>query len=348
MRSAVMRNGAVIVRDDVDEPVPGFGQVLVQVKACGICGSDLHFIKHGATMMGLVSELEGLPPIGMGPPDLSRDVFMGHEFSATVLEVGPDTVGPTLGTLVTSMSVMLGADGVRDLSYSNDLPGGYSDRMLLSAPMLLEVPNGLDARRAALTEPMAVGLHAVNRSGIDTNDGALILGCGPIGLAVIAALSVKRIEPIVAADFSTTRRQLASTMGAHVTVDPATTPAFEAWAGAGRGRPLVVFEAIGAPGVLDDILRVAPMQARVVVVGVCMQRDALTPFFGIAKEISMQFVLAYDPGEFASSLRAIAEGQIDVTPLMTGDVDIAGVPGAFDALADPKEQCKILVVPEGG
>ena len=111
---------------------------------------------------------------------------------------------------------------------------------------------------------------------------------------------------------------------------------------------MVVFEAIGAPGVLDDILRVAPMQARVVVVGVCMQRDALTPFFGIAKEISMQFVLAYDPGEFASSLRAIAEGQIDVTPLMTGDVDIAGVPGAFDALADPKEQCKILVVPEGG
>jgi threonine dehydrogenase-like Zn-dependent dehydrogenase len=347
MRSAVMRDGAVVIRDDVDEPVPGFGQALVQVKACGICGSDLHFVKHGATMLGLVADLEGLPQIGAGPPDLSRDVFMGHEFSAVVLEIGPDTIGPAPGTLVTSVPVMLGADGVRDLSYSNDLPGGYSDRMLLSAPMLLEVPNGLDARRAALTEPMAVGLHAVNRSGIDLQHGALVLGCGPIGLAVIAALSLKGIEPIVATDFSATRRRLAETMGAHVAVDPATTPAFEAWAGAGRGRPLVVFEAIGVPGILDDILRLAPMHTRVVVVGVCMQTDAVTPFFGIAKELSIQFVLAYDPGEFATSLRSIAEGQIDVTPLVTGDVGIADIPGAFDALANPEQHCKILVVPEG-
>jgi threonine dehydrogenase-like Zn-dependent dehydrogenase len=346
MRSAVMRDGAVVVRADVAEPVPGFGQALVEVKACGICGSDLHFVKHGAAMMRLASEMEGLPGVGLGPPDLSRDVFMGHEFSAEVLEMGPDTAGPAPGTLVTSMPLMLYPSGIRDLSYSNDLPGGYSERMLLSAPMLLEVPNGLDARRAALTEPMAVGLHAVNKSGVAEGQGALVLGCGPIGLAVIAALSLKGVEPIVAADYSPARRLLASGMGAHAVADPAAQPAFEAWASEGRERPVVVFEAVGVPGVLDDIMRRAPLHARVVVVGVCMQKDAVNPFFGIAKELNIQFVLAYNPEEFAASLGSIADGEIDVTPMITGDVAISGISGAFAALADPEEHCKILVLPE--
>jgi threonine dehydrogenase-like Zn-dependent dehydrogenase len=292
--------------------------------------------------------MEGLPEIGLGPPDLSRDVFMGHEFSAEVLEVGADTLGPAPGTLVTSMPLMLYTDGIRDLSYSNDLPGGYSERMLLSAPMLLEVPNGLDARRAALTEPMAVGLHAVNKSGIEAGQGALVLGSGPIGLAVIAALSLRGVEPIVAADYSPARRLVAARMGAHAVADPAAEPAFEAWAREGRDRGLVVFEAVGVPGVLDDIMRRAPRLSRVVVVGVCMQRDAVNPFYGIAKELNIQFVLAYTPDEFAAGLNAIAEGQIDVAPMITGDVGISGIAAAFDALGDPEKHCKILVVPEAG
>jgi threonine dehydrogenase-like Zn-dependent dehydrogenase len=348
MRSAVMRNGAMLVRDDVGEPVPSFGQALVEVRACGICGSDLHFVKHGEAMMGLAAQMEGLPEVGLGPPDLGRDVFMGHEFSAAVLEIGPDTLGPAPGTLVTSMPLMLYADGIRDLSYNNDLPGGYSERMLLSAPMLLEVPNGLDARRAALTEPMAVGLHAVNKSGIGAGQGALVLGCGPIGLAVIAALSLQGVEPIVASDYSPARRLLASRMGAHAVADPAAEPAFDAWVREGRNRELVVFEAVGIPGVLDDIMRRAPRHARVVVVGVCMQKDAVNPFYGIAKELNIQFVLAYTPEEFAASLNTIAEGRIDVAPMITGDVGIEGIAGAFDALGDPEKHCKILVVPEAG
>ncbi len=84
-----------------------------------------------------------------------------------------------------------------------------------------------------------------------------------------------------------------------------------------------------------------------VVVGVCMQKDAVNPFYGIAKELNIQFVLAYNPDEFASSLRSIADGQIDVTPMITGGVAIGGIPGAFAALSDPEEHCKILVIPEG-
>ena len=345
MRAAVLRGGEMVIRDDVPEPEPGFGQVLVQVKACGICGSDLHFAKHGGTMMALGAEMNGMPDMGRTPPDLSRDIFMGHEFSAEVLEAGHDTVAPKAGTLVTSIPVMLTMTGMQDLAYSDQLPAGYGERMLLSAPMLQEVPNGLDARRAALTEPMAVGFHAVNRSNIKPGEGALVLGCGPVGLAVIASLKLRNIEPIVASDFSPARRALAAEMGAHQTVDPADEPAFEAWSRTGGGRPLVVFEAIGVPGIINGALRDAPPQTRIVIVGVCMQQDTITPFFGIAKEVNLQFVLGYDPMEFAETLRLIAEGDIDVAPLITGEVPLDGVPGAFEELGNPDRHCKILVVP---
>jgi threonine dehydrogenase-like Zn-dependent dehydrogenase len=279
------------------------------------------------------------------PVDLDRDVYMGHEFAAEVLETGPDTVAPAPGTLVTSIPVLLGMDGIRPIVYSNDVPGGYGERMLLSAPMLLEVPNGLDAGRAALTEPMAVGLHAVNKSAIRPGDGALVLGCGPVGLAVIAALKLRDVEPIVATDLSPARRALAATMGAHEVVDPTVEPAFDAWRRVGGAKPLVTFEAIGVPGIIDDALRAAPPQTRIVVVGVCMERDAITPFFGIGKELSIQFVLAYDPMEFSSTLTAIAEGEIDVSPMITAEVSLDEVPQAFADLANPDAHCKILVVP---
>ncbi len=345
MRAVVLRGGDIVVRDDVPDPEPGFGQALVAVRACGICGSDLHFAKHGGTMLELAGEMQGLPDIGRQPPDLGRDIFMGHEFAAEVLEIGPDTFGPPPGTIVTSIPVMLTMSGVQDLVYSNDLPAGYSERMLLSVPMMVEVPNGLDPRHAALTEPMAVGLHAVNRSKIAAGEGALVLGCGPVGIAVITALKLRGIEPIVAADFSPVRRALALTMGAHEAVDPAAEPSFDAWARVGRSRPLVAFEAIGVPGIIDGVFRDAPAQTRVVVVGVCMGRDTITPFWGIGKELSVQFVLGYDPMEFSGALRSIAEGEIYVAPVITGQVGLDGVPGAFEELGNPERHCKILVVP---
>jgi threonine dehydrogenase-like Zn-dependent dehydrogenase len=346
MRAAVLRDGRIEVRDDIPEPVPGPGQVLVEVKACGICGSDLHFATHGPTMLSLGQQMRGRPDTGGEPLDLGRDVFLGHEFSAEVLEAGPGTAAPPAGTIVTSMPVLLTpAGGAEPIVYSNSVASGYGQRMLLSAPLLLEVPNGLDPRHAALTEPMAVGLHAVNRSGTTDGDGALVLGCGPVGLAVIAALRQRGIGPIVASDLSPARRSLAATMGATEVVDPVTEPAFDAWERVGGSRPVVVFEAIGVPGILDDALRQAPVRARIVVVGVCMEPDAITPYFGIGKELSIHFVLGYEPDEFAASLRALAEGEIDVAPMITGEVGLDGVADAFEQLAHPDRHCKILVVP---
>jgi threonine dehydrogenase-like Zn-dependent dehydrogenase len=297
-------------------------------------------------MLALGEEMGGGADAALGrtPPDLNRDVFMGHEFAAEILEFGPDTVGPPPGTIVTSIPVMLTASGVRDLVYSNDLPAGYSERMLLSAPLLVPVPQGLDPRLAALTEPMAVGLHAVNRAEMRAGEGALVLGCGPVGLAVIAALAMAGVEPIVATDFSPTRRSLATVMGAHEAVDPREEPAFEAWQRLGRGSP-VVFDAVGVPGMINDAMRDAPARSRLVIVGVCMEPDRITPFWGIAKELAVQFVLGYDPAEFAGTLSAIAEGRLDVAPLITAEVPLDGVPDAFAALDSPDSQAKILVVP---
>jgi threonine dehydrogenase-like Zn-dependent dehydrogenase len=337
----------MFVRDDVDDPAPGPGEVLVEVAACGICGSDLHFVRYGADMLAKGERMEGTVDVGNPRPDLAHDVFMGHEFSARVLDVGPATDAPAPGAIVTSVPIMVTASGIHDLAYSNLHPCGYSERMLLSALMTIEVPNGLAATHAALTEPMAVGLHAVNRSGLEAGDGAVVVGCGPVGLAVVAALQLQGIAPIVAADFSPARRALAATMGAHEVVDPATETAFSAWNRVGGGRAMAVFEAVGVPGMIDELLRVAPAQCRIVVVGVCMQPDSITPFYGIGKELNLQFVLGYTPEEFAASLEAIAAGAIDVAPMITGRVGIADVPGAFELLANPEQHCKILVVPDG-
>lgn len=157
---------------------------------CRICGSDQHFARHGDEMLAATAQMGGMPGTG-GSVDLGADVFMGHEFGAEILEAGPDTEAPPPGTLVTSVPVLLSQPGMEMIVYSNSTLGGYAERMVLSAPLLLPLPNGLDVRPAALTEPMAVGLHAVNKSGI-----------------------TRGTETIVASDFSPKRRELATAVGA--------------------------------------------------------------------------------------------------------------------------------------
>lgn len=338
MRAAVLRDGRMIYRDDVPEPTPGPGQVLVEVTACGICGSDLHFATHGDEMQSAAMSMSG-GPSSFASVDRNADIFMGHEFSAKVLQAGPGTETFPTGTPVTSIPVLLSGTGVEAITYSNNTVGGYAERMLLSAPLLLPIPNGLDPRHAALTEPMAVGLHAVNEAGIAPGDTALVLGCGPIGMAIIAALRALGVHDIVASDYSLARRNLAETMGAQLCVDPAQQSPFDV------AKPKVIFEAIGVPGIIDDVMRRAPAHSRLIVAGVCMQPDTIHPSYGIAKEMSIHFVFGYRTEEFAASLHAIAEGRIDVAPLITGEVGLDGVDGAFNDLGDPDRHCKIVVIP---
>jgi threonine dehydrogenase-like Zn-dependent dehydrogenase len=303
MRAAVMREGRLVV-DDVLDPVPGPGEILVRTIACGICGSDLHALQRPDAL------------------ELSGDIVMGHEFCAETED----------GRRVVSMPIAFGPDGPEAVGYSNRYPGGYGELMVLNEALLLET--ALDPRMAALTEPMAVGLHAVNRSRIERGERAMVFGCGPIGLAVIAFLARKGIEPIVAADLSPRRREMALAMGAH-----------EIGALNPDGYPCVIFEAVGVPGMLDTIIRDAPRRSRVCVAGVCMDPDTIHPMTAIRKELEMQFVLGYEPDEFADTLRALTEGEVNVDGIVTGIVGIDGIPDAFEALARPDEAVKILVEP---
>ncbi len=345
MRAVVMRDRQLTV-DEVDDPVPAPGQILTRVLACGICGSDLHALAHGDQMVEM-SRLAADPDMPIGPEimDLGRDVVMGHEFCCEVVEVGENVGNSKVGDTVVSIPILFGPAGISPLGYSNLAPGGYGELMLLSDVLSMKVPNGLDAHLAALTEPMAVGLHAVRRSRVGTGVSAVVLGCGPVGLAVIAALRLEGIEHIVAADFSPRRRELASTMGATEVVDPRVEPAMAAWRRVDGKRKVVTFECVGVPDMLDACIVDAPRNSQIVVVGVCMEPDTVRPMVAVTKELNLQFVLGYDPAEFGETLHRIAEGQLDVSPMVTGTVDLDGVPGAFSALADPEAHAKILVVP---
>ena len=340
MKAAVMRDKRLIVAD-VPVPQPGPGEVLVKTLACGICGSDLHALKHADLFAGAYRRPDGTPLM-----DLRRDIVMGHEFCAEIVDHGPGTDRRLkTGTRVCSVPVLLRGGARLTIGYSNDHPGGYAEYMRLTEALLLPVPNGLATEPAALTEPMAVGLHAVNKARLAPEDAPLVIGCGPVGLAVIAALRLRGVAPIVAADFALRRRELATLLGADVVVDPAATEPIARWRAAAGARPLLVFECVGVPGVIAQIMEAVPRDTRIVVVGVCMEPDTIHPLRAISKELSVQFVLGYTPEEFAATLRHIAEGAIPTAPLVTGTVGVDGVARAFEDLASPEHHAKILVKP---
>jgi 2-desacetyl-2-hydroxyethyl bacteriochlorophyllide A dehydrogenase len=346
VRAAVAHSGQIVV-EDVDEPVPGEGQVLVSSLACGICGSDLHM----------------LDVLGTLGPDAPPLVF-GHEFCAEILDHGPGTDrrnAPAPGTRVCAVPYATGPAGPELIGYSARFPGGFAERLVVDAERLLPVPDGLATEHAALTEPLAVGVHAVATARLVPGAPALVVGCGPIGLAVIAALKARGHGPIVAADFSPARRARAERLGADVVVDPADHSPYERWTQLGAAplpsSPLleasvgprppapVVFECVGVPGILQQVIDGAPLHAHVVVVGVCTQPDSIQPAVAITKELSLDFVFAYRPAEVAESLRLLATGAVDPAALVTGSVGLDEIDAAFTRLRHPDDDVKVLVTP---
>ncbi len=358
MRAAIFRKGKIVV-DTLTEPKPGAGQVLVKPLACGICGTDLHARQHAPKMV----EMSQFVPWRKAM-DLSRDVVFGHEYCAEILEFGPGCKGTfRKGQRVVSVPRLIVDGRIEGIGYSNDNIGAYAERMLLSEQLLLTVPDHVSNELASLTEPLSIGIHAVNKARLEGGEVPLVIGCGPIGLAVIAALKGRGIGPIVASDYSPKRRELAARLGADVVVDPATTSPFTTWeqhatlspeeiAGlpativpAAPLKPSVIFECVGVPGVIQHIFEQAPQNARVVIVGVCMESDQQKPMFAIFKELSVQYVVGCTPDEFAQSLELIASGKVDAGAMITGTVGLDEVADAFEELASPNRHTKIVVQP---
>src|SRR5580693_6021818 len=160
MRAAVTRDGRLVV-GEVSEPVPSSGHVVVRSLSAGICGSDLHALadfRHFTDLMGSV----GVPTL-----DPAADCVFGHEFCAEIVEHGPDTAGTLpVGTRVCSVPIIIGSTGVEQIGYSNKFPGALGEHMALQELLCLPVPDALSTDLAALTEPLAVGEHAVGLAGL--------------------------------------------------------------------------------------------------------------------------------------------------------------------------------------
>jgi threonine dehydrogenase-like Zn-dependent dehydrogenase len=365
------------------EPMPGEGQVRLQVLRCGICGSDLH-ARHGADQWADLASKVGYDRFAR----TDQPIVFGHEFSGRVAEHGPKcrrTV-PT-GSPVVALPLLRSGSAIDTIGLSVHAPGAYAEEVLVQEAMMLAVPNGLDPAVAALTEPLAVAWHAVRRGEIGKRDVGIVVGCGPIGLAVILMLKARGVRTVVASDYAAGRRALARACGADIVIDAAGGSPLNAVAdrsghllglpaaldlvldtreklerlpvgwwhlwrlgealGAGPKRP-VIFECVGVPGVIESILDGAPLLSRVVVVGVCVGEDRFTPAMAINKEIDLRFVLGYSPLEFRDTLHMLGEGKVDPCPLITGNVGLDGVAAAFEALGHPDGHAKILVDPASG
>jgi threonine dehydrogenase-like Zn-dependent dehydrogenase len=357
MQAAVTRSGQLVV-GDVPDPQPSSGHVVARSLAAGICGSDLHALADYEHFTGLMVSV-GAPPL-----DPAADCVFGHEFCAEIVEHGPDTAKTLpVGTRVCSVPILVGPTGVEQIGYSNNYPGALAEHLVLQEMLLLPVPDSLPTELAALTEPLAVGEHAVELADLAPGQPCLVVGCGPVGLAVIAALKGRGHGPVLAADFSPTRRRLAEALGADEVIDPAVESPHDRWAAFGVFRTVmeragaamlgaevtdpVVFEAVGVPGMLQSLIAESPPHSRIVVVGVCMHSDSIEPFMAVAKEMELRFSFGYTPAEFAATLARLgsAEGVRGASQLVTASVGLEGAPGAFETLRSPGEHGKILVRP---
>ena len=338
MHAVTMERG-VLKKIELPDPTPGPGEVIAKSIACGICGSDLHAARHTEDFVATSRETGGAFKLTTFEP-----VVLGHEFCAEIVDYGPNTERSLpIGSLVCSVPALL-RDTTQAIGYSADFPGGFSEYMLLSEAMLSPVPSGTDAELAAMTEPMAVGYHAVNKARLSGKEAILVIGCGPVGLAIITALKQVGAGPIIASDYAAGRRMLAEKIGAHVVIDPAEISPYK-HKDLKANDDVVIFECVGVPGMIDSIFLGAPRNARIIVVGVCLQQDYNRPLVAINKELSLQFVLGYSLEEFVESLHHIVNGKFDVAPLITDRTSLDGVADAFEALATPNEQAKVLVRP---
>ncbi|HVC69323.1 MAG TPA: alcohol dehydrogenase catalytic domain-containing protein [Acidimicrobiales bacterium] len=320
---------------EVDDPVPSPGHVVVRVQACGICGSDLHIAK------------------AYGTPG----TIMGHEIAGVIEDVGADVDDRWVpGTAVTARPFSSCGkcrycragrpDHCRQFHLLGATrPGGFAERALLSADELYALPASLIGAEQALVEPLAVARHVLRRLGFGAGERLAVLGAGPIGLAVTAWARALKAGGVVVSDPVATRRDLARALGADAAVDPTTDDIAATCRGVLGGAPPVVVECSGKPGLIDQAMTLAAVEARIGVVGACMSFDTVFPFTALSKELDLRFAVYYDRQDFVDTLRALDDGSLVVEGLVTDIIDLDALPDAFANLLTAAETGKVVVVP---
>ena len=344
MKAAVFKDpDQLMAIEAVDNPKPGPGQLLLKVNACGVCGSDLH--------AAAVREAAG----GMRP--LPSNVILGHEFAGEIVEIGAGVEGWSVGQRVTSLPgqgcgaclACLSGQGHRCVQKNSaelgSSQGAYAEQVVVGAFETMSLPDTVDDGQGALVEPMAVGLHAVKAAYLQTGDSVLVVGAGPIGLAVAMWSKFFGAAHVAISDLSDARLSVAQRLGIDHTINAKSDPVVAAYKSKAGGRPAVVFDCVGVPGSQQLCMDYAPMLGRIVVVGVCMHDDTIQPTKAITKELSVRYVYCYERADFQFTIDMMAAGRINPSAMISARVGFDEFPDLFAEMMRPTDHCKVLLKP---
>lgn len=336
MRAAVFTGvGQPLSVQETMRPTAGPGQMLLGVRRCGVCGTDLHLTEPGSRV----------------PPG----VVLGHEFCGEVMALGPGVEADwKLGDRVVSMpfigcgqcaACLLGRPVQCRQMQSHAggrISGGFGEVTPIAAAGTVRLPDAVSWDDAALIEPLAVGLHGVRRAGLDSGANVLVVGAGPVALAVIICAKALGARRVIVTARSARGAEMALALGADdfLEQDADVKGAFRRATG---GPPDAVFECVGAPGLLQQCVSYAPFGGKVVVLGGCMKPDTFTPAAAMNKELDVIFSLAYELRDFQVAVDFVARRLVDASAMITDRVGLDDFPEAFEALRQRTHQCKVLL-----
>jgi len=341
MKAAYLQNHKIHV-GELPDPVPLQGQALVRTHSCGLCASDAHFLHLGQKVVDVSKKFNG-PYSNL---DLSQVIVPGHEYVGEIIDYGPGSSRPIkIGARVTSLPVVRVGGKHSVVGQSHDCPGGFGELMLLDENVMMEIPGGLPDDMAAMTEPLAVGLEHARSGEPVKGDIPLVIGCGAIGLGVIAGLKLLGIGPIVAADFDPKRRDIALKMGADVVVDPREISPYAPLPDLGQKRPNLVYECVGQPGLLNQIMTSVGFGARIVIGGFCLEPEQLYVPSGQMRRLKLFFAAGEEQQDLDLALRSIANGKIDIASWIGASIGLSGVDAALHEMGTSAAPVRTVVDP---
>jgi (R,R)-butanediol dehydrogenase/meso-butanediol dehydrogenase/diacetyl reductase len=326
MRAAVVAEGGAFDVTTVVDPVARAGELLLQVSACGLCGSDLK-----------------------ARPAMPAGVILGHEFGGRVVGLGPGTDGWSEGMQAAVLPVASCGSCPSCLSGNvvhcasavlyglGGSPGGFAELVAVPAASSFAVPEPIDPLHTALVEPYAVGLHTVEAARIEPGDSVLVVGAGTVGLTSTTWARLRGAERITVVDPNEARRAGAGAFGASDVITDA--------AEAEQGAYDVALECVGKPGLLDACIAATRAKGRIVIAGVCTEQDPFWSMAALMKELSIHFAVYYTPDEFRTVIEAFVSSAITPVQLVGRTLGLGSLNEAFDLLAASSTEGKIVIDP---
>ena len=328
-------HGAGDVRlDDYVRPAAGAGDVVVKMKAVGICGSDLSYIKMG-----------GIPP--------GNVTALGHEGAGEVIEVGAQVSGIAVGDAVI-VNPMMTPSNVG----SGGPEGAFTEELLIREARLgesiLAVPPGISYEVAAMCEPLAVAMHGVNRADVKPGDKVVVFGCGPIGLGMVLWLVDRGVTDVVALDLAPERRERALALGARAALDPMQIDLraelaklhgeVPSYGRVGVGTDAFI-DAAGAPSILTDVIMIAKLHAKLVITAAYMKPIEFPVGRMLTSEMTITTAVGY-PTEMPDVIAAMPRLKNEIASMISHRLPFAQVMEGLGIAATP-QSAKVMIDFEG-